>query len=344
LAPVYAPYRASLPGALPWLVIGGALACFWTQRRGWGRHALLGSGWFLIHLVPVIGLVPIAYLRVSPRADHLAYLSLAAVVGGAAAAFGALWTRAENKPLIARALPACAAVAVCLVLAAGGRAYAAIFRNEGVFWSAAAGREPGAWLARSNYGRVLLREGKLDAAKAELDEAARLEPSSAEVRANLGDALDRLGRPGEAVAEFRAAVKLDPSFAGGHYDLGRALLLSGRAEEAVDELRTALRIDPGYAAAHNNLGLALARLGHFAEAIVEYRAALRSNPDMLEAHLNIGNASLRLGRAEDAVVEYRAVLRQDPKYAAAHRNLAIALEYLGRMEEARKESEAAGTR
>jgi tetratricopeptide (TPR) repeat protein len=343
LAPVYAPFRVSLPGVLPWLAIAAALAWFWSRRGGWGRHALLGSGWFLIHLVPVIGLVPIAYLRVSPRADHLAYLSLAAVAGGAAAAFGALWTRVEFKAP-GRAALACAAVAACLVLAVGSRAYAAIFRSESALWSAAAEREPGAWLARSNFGRVLLREGKLDAAKAELDEAARLEPSSAEVRANLGDALDSLGRPGEAVAEYRIAVSLDPSFAGGHYELGRALLLSGNVEEAEVELRTALRIDPGYAAAHNNLGLALARLGHFAEAIVEYRAALRSNPDMLEAHLNIGNASLRLGLAEDAVGEYRAVLRQDPNYAAAHRNLAIALEYLGRMEEARRESEAAGTR
>ena len=151
LAPVYAPYPVSLPGALPWLMIAAALACFWTQRGGWGRHALLGSGWFLIHLLPVIGLVPIAYLRVSPRADHLAYLSLAAVAGGAAAAFGALWTRVEGKPLIARALPACAALAVCLVLAARGRAYAAIFAMRACFGA----RRPAASPAPGSRGATM---------------------------------------------------------------------------------------------------------------------------------------------------------------------------------------------
>jgi tetratricopeptide (TPR) repeat protein len=340
LAPVYEPFQVSLPGALPWLIIGAVLAFFWTRRAGWGRHALIGSGWFLINLVPVVGLVPIAYLRVSPRADHLAYLSLAAVVGGAAAAFGALWRRVGDVKA-ARAAAACAAFAACIVLATGTRAYAALFRNEGVFWSAAAKREPGAWLARSNWGRVLLREGHPEAAKAELLEAARLEPDSAEVRVNLGDALGRLGHPDEAVAEYRMAVKLAPNFAGGHYDLGRALLLSGNTDDAADELRTALRIDPGYAAAHNNLGLALARLGRLNDAIVEYRAALRSNPNMPEVHLNIGNACLRLDRAEDAVAEYRAALRLDPNYPAAHRNLATALETLGQMDEARHELEAA---
>jgi tetratricopeptide (TPR) repeat protein len=341
LAPVYAPFGPSLPGSLPWLMIGAVMAVFWIRRKAWGRHALLGSGWFLINLVPVIGLIPIAYLRVGPRADHLGYLSLAAVAGGAAAGFGALWTRAEAGPAAVRATLACAALAACLALLAGSRAYAAIFRDEGSFWGAAAEREPGAWLARSNRGRVLLGEGNFGSARVELAEAARLNPGSAEVHANLGDALDSLGRPTEAMAEYRTAVGLSPEFAGGHYDLGRALLLSGRTAEAADELRNAVRIDPGYAVAHNNLGLALARLGLLDEAIVEYRAALRCDPGMREARLNVGNALFRLGRAEDAVAEYRAALRQDPDYAAAHRNLATALESLGRAEEARLESEAA---
>ena len=340
MAPVYAPFRASLPGVLPWLMIGAVLAFFWTLRRGWGRHALLGSGWFLINLVPVIGLIPIAYMRVGPRADHLGYLSLAAVAGGAAAAFGFLWTRAHARPAV-RALLSCAALAACLALAAGSRAYAGIFRDERSFWSAAAEREPGAWLARSNRGRVLLEAGDFERARVEFTEAGRLNPGSAEVHANLGDALERLGRPAEAMAEYRTAVRLSPEFAGGHYDLGRALLLSGRDGDAVDELQKAVSLDPGYAVAHNNLGLALARLGRLDGAIVEYRAALRCDPGMREARLNIGNALLRQGRAEDAVAEYREALRRDPGYAAAHRNLAVALEALGRNDEARRESEAA---
>jgi tetratricopeptide (TPR) repeat protein len=338
LAPVYAPFKPALPGALAWLMIAAVLAVCWIRRRGWGRHALLGSGWFLINLVPVIGLIPIAYLRVGPRADHLGYLSLAAVAGGAAAAFGALWTRSGSG---IRAILACGALAASLALSVGSRTYAAIFRDEGSFWGAAAAREPGAWLARSNRGRVLLGEGNFESARVELSEAVRLNPGSAEAHANLGDALDRLGRPAEAMAEYRKSVGLSPEFAGGHYDLGRALLLSGRSEAAADELRKAVRIDPGYAVAHNNLGLALARLGRLDEAIVEYRAALQCDPGMREARLNVGNALFRLGRAEDAVTEYREVLRQDPEYAAAHRNLATALESLGRTDEARLESEAA---
>ena len=79
-------------------MIGAVLAFFWTLRKGWGRpRTPPGSGWFLINLVPVIGLIPIAYMRVGPRADHLGYLSLAAVAGGAAAAFGFLWTRAHAR-------------------------------------------------------------------------------------------------------------------------------------------------------------------------------------------------------------------------------------------------------
>lgn len=344
LAPVYAPFSPALPAALPWAVIAAALALFWTRRNGWGRHALFVSGWFLLNLLPIVGLIPIAYLRVSPRADHLAYLSLAGVAAGAAAGFGAAWERVRAGGLACRAALAVPAVLAVVALGAGSRAYAAAFRDERALWSAAAGREPGAWLARNNLGRVLLNEGRAEEALAELGAAVRLEPSSAEVRANLGDALERSGRRTEALAQYREAVSIEPRFAGGHYDLGRALLESGRAEEAAGQFRAALGIDPEHAAAHNNLGLALARLGRLPEAMDEYRAALRISPGMPEAQLNLGNACFKLGRLEEAVDHYRAALRQDPRYAAAHSNLAAALQALGRMGEARSELEAAAIR
>jgi tetratricopeptide (TPR) repeat protein len=341
LAPVYAPFRTALPAVLPWAAIAATLALFWTRRSDWGRHALFGSGWFLLNLLPVIGLIPMAYLRVSPRADHLAYLSLAGVTAVVAAGFGAIWERARMDRLVLRAALASLAVAAVAALAAGTRAYAAAFRDEETLWSVAVAREPEAWLARSNLGRILLNEGHVESALAELAAAARLEPASGEVRANLGNALERSGRAADALAQYREAVALEPRFAGGHYDLGRALLQSGRMEDAAAEFRTALHLNPDYAAAHNNLGLAVARLGRWMEAMDEYRAALRLNPGMPEAHLNLGNACFKLNRPAEAVDEYRAALRQDPHYAAAHRNLAAVLRALGRESEARSEFEAA---
>jgi tetratricopeptide (TPR) repeat protein len=337
LAPVYPPGHL---GGLAWLVVLAILAGLWLKRATWGRPALLGAGWFLLNLFPVLGLIPLAYLRVSPVADHLAYLPLVGLAGLAAAGLGRAREAGRRRFL------AGAVVLAALALAWSAHRYAAVFQNERALWSYAVARNPSAWLARSNLGRTYLQEGKGQAALAEFREAIRLQPDSAEAQANAGAAFEYLGLMAEAEGRYREAVRLDPGFAGARYDLGHFLLQSGRPMEAAENFRAALQLDPRLAAAHNNLGLALARLGRSAEAAQEFQAALRVNPRLVEAYLNLGNAAFRGGRLDEAVADYRAALKINPAYAAAHQNLGAALARLGRGEEAQAELQAAtrGTR
>lgn len=344
LAPVYPPSPAWLPAFAPWLAIGAVLGAFWLWRAGWGRHALLGSGWFLLNLVPVLGIIPMSYLRVSPRADHLAYLPLVGWVGLAAAAFGAAleaWGRRMGQGRLARLPLAIGAAAAAGAMAFAARGYAAAFRDEKALWTYALERNPGAWLARNNLGKVFLQEGRPAEAAEQFRDAIRARPDSPEAHANLGNALEALGRVDEARSEYAAALRIDPGFAGGHYDLGLSLLKSGLPDKAAGEFRAALKLDPGHAAACNSLGLALARLGRPSEAMEQYRRALKLNPELPEAHLNLGNELFRLGRLDEAVNEYREALRLNPGYSGAHANLGQALARLGRQEEAEAEFEAA---
>jgi len=336
LAPVYPRMTPGWLAMAGWIIAVALIAGLWMKRETWGRHALLGTGWFLINLIPVLGLIPLAYLRVSPFADHLAYLPLVGVVGLAAAALGAAedaWGR--------RALAGAGAAAVVLGLAWTSRGYAAIFRDERTLWSQAVARNPAAWLAWNNLGRLDLQEGRADLALPKIREAVRLQPDSAEAQANAGAALERLRQPLEAESHYREAIRLDPDLAGAHFDLGHFLLQSGRPIEAADEFRATLRLDPTRAAAHNNLGLALARLGRPDDAKREYEEALRLDPRLVEALLNLGNAAFRQGHPDEAAGFYRSALRIDPANAAAHQNLGAVLERLGQGDAARSEFQAA---
>ncbi len=344
LEPLYPGARVSATAWVPWLATAALLFLFWLRRGGWGRHALLGSGWFLLNLAPVLGLVPMAYYRVSPRADHFAYLPLVGVVGLAAAAFGAFaqaWALRFGPRWIGRVAPAGVAVAILAALALSARAYAGAFVDEKALWSLAVERNPGAWLGRNNLGKVLAQEGRPAEAAAQFREAIALRPDSPEAHANLGNALEALGRAEEARQEYAAALAIEPGLAGAHYNLGLSLLKARQLEEAAGEFRAALAADPGHAAAHNTLGLALTGLGRLPEAMEEYRRALQLDPALPEAHLNLGNAFFRLGRLPDAVTEYRAALRISPEYSAAHANLGTALARLGRTAEADAELEQA---
>jgi Flp pilus assembly protein TadD len=339
LAPIYAPGPAGPAALLPFLAVLLLLGLCWSQRASGGRGALLGLGWFLLNLAPVLGIVPMAYLRISPQADHFAYLSLVGAVGLAAGGYAVLLRRPRSRP--GGAALAAAAVLVIGLLAWSAHAYAAVFHDEGSLWSTAVARNPGAWLAHNNLGQVDLGEGRVPLALTEFQAATRLRPDSPEAHANLGTALDALGRADLARAEYRAAVQVDPGFAGGHFDLALSLLRAGDPAAAEPEFRRAVALDPGHAAAWSSLGLARARQGDLGEATADYRRALALDPALPEAHLNLGNAFFRAGRLGEAVAEYRAVLRVDPGNSGAHSNLGQALAAQGNAGEAAAELERA---
>ena len=345
-APVYPSLQPSFLSVIPWIAVAAVLGVFWSRRSGWGRHALLGSGWFLLNLVPVLGIIPMAYFRVAPRADHFAYLPLVGLVGLAAALLGAGADALKGPlgPALAARLPAGVAAAAALALAFESHAYAAAFHDEKALWTCAVERSPDAWLARNNLGKVLYQEGRPTDAAEEFRRAIALQPDSPEAHANLGNCLQAEGKSDGAREEYAEAIALNPRFAGAHYDLGLSLLRSGRMDEAAAEFRTTLDLDPGHARAWNSLGLALAGSGRIREAMEEYRQALSLSADLPEAHLNLGNALFRLGRLKEAVAEYREALRLYPAYSGAHNNLGQALAALGRRQEAEAEfSEARRT-
>lgn len=332
LAPEYAPGPGVLTGLICWAGLVLIVACLWVSKPAWTRHALLGLAWFVINLVPALGWVPIAYLRVAPRADHFAYVALVGVCGLAAAAVSA----APCKPLmLAAALMAASALGLI------ARVHAAIFRSPEALWTYAVQRVPTAWLARNNLARIDLDEGRPRQALAQLAVAVGQRPDSAEVHANLGSAWEQVGRVAKAEAEFREAIRLEPEEGPFHYDLGKLLLVTDRPLEAAVELKEAIALDPEDAQAHNNLGVAWSRLGKAGDAAREFVAALRLDPDLPEAQVNLGNAAFRAGDLKGALAAYRAALRIDPDYAAAHRDLAVLLERLGRFGEAKAELEAA---
>jgi len=330
LAPIYPAYAPGRPAWIPWGVVAGGVGLLWGARRGWGRPALLGSGWFLLNLVPVLGLLPMSYLRVAPRADHFAYVSLVGFAGLAAAGLDGVVRRVR----LSRFVSGLAAAAVVGVLALAARDYAAVFRDEASLWTAAVRRNPDSWLAHNNLGEVDQRAGQPREAQVEYARAVALRPDSPEAHANLGTTLEALGDATGARRQYREALRLDPGFAGAHYDLGLSFLNLGSPDRAEEEFRAAVRLDPSRATAHNNLGLALARQQRFGEAIAEYAAALRLDPALPEAHLNLGNGYFRTDRLEEAVAEYQVVLRLDPANAGGHANLAQALRRLGRAAEA----------
>lgn len=322
LAPIYLPIAADLPVIVPWALLCLIAAALWIAGGAWRRHGLIALAVFSALLAPILGILPMSYLRVAPRADHLAYFGLIPL-GALAAGIAALLTSLNRR------LGALAIGCILIGCFAETRSQAAIFASPRALWSAATERTPRSWLAAANLGKVALDEGRFQDAAALLDRAEALRPDSAEVRLDRGNAYKQLGQPGVAEAEYRRAMAIDPSFPGAYYDLGVLQLEGGDAADASGTLRKALRLDANNAAAHNDLGLALNRTGDVRQASFEFGEAIRLDPGNKEAHLNLGNLLARGGEPLAAVGQYRLALAIDPAYAAARANLEAVLRAYG---------------
>jgi tetratricopeptide (TPR) repeat protein len=260
--------------ALSWIALAALAAACWRWRRTWGRHAILGLGFFALNLLPVIGLVTISYNHYSWVADHFAYLSIIGLVGLASAGAGAF---AQGGPA-GRGIAAGAAVLVAVLFAADSHRYARVFHSSDTLWRRALERDPASWAAHYN----------------------------------LGYADAQAGRLADGVSQYEAALRIRPDFAEAQNTLGIALAQEGRLPEAIAHLRAAVRLDAAYAEAHANLGLALAITGRLPEAVAEYGLALRLNPADTKARIKLGLALLQENRPAEAIPCFEEVLRLDP--------------------------------
>jgi tetratricopeptide (TPR) repeat protein len=353
LLPIYPRWEPSHLGLRqfwPWVLVVGVPLGLWRLSRPerpapprpeqasdaipLARHVLLGLGFFLLNLVPVLGLVPMAYMRISRVADHFAYVPLVGLVGLFAAGVGAAWGAAQpSKPRMRGAVLLSAALVVA-ALAMGARRYAAIFRDEKTLWTYTLARNPQAWIGYNNLGIALAMEGRRDEAMALYGQSLRLRPDFAEAHNNLGIALAGAGRLEEALAHYERAIRSEPGFAGAYNNEGNVLLREGRLAEAIGCFERALRFNPDFADAHNDLGNALSRAGRAGEAIVQYERALALDPGLVEAQSNLGAALASVGNLPAAIEHYESVLRLRPDFAEAHNNLGVALAQVGRDREA----------
>ena len=219
-----------------------------------------------------------------------------------------------------------------------------------------------------NDAMALIRAGRLDQAKADLEEVLRNHPGSAgavhflglvahqegdQARAvellekaitmnrvvpffhgNLGEVYRALDRYTEAIASCRKAVELFPVYPEALNTLGAALFEQGEIAEAEATLRRALEFKPDLAAAHGNLGNVLSAQGNLEPAVEAFQRAVRWAPNLPDAHMALGNALRACGRLDEAIESYRSALAINPKDARVWSNLGTALRSTERNDEA----------
>jgi tetratricopeptide (TPR) repeat protein len=279
LAVFYPHQGSSLPvgqavGSFLMLVIVTAPVVY-AARRG-RRYLLTGWLWYVVTLLPVIGLVQVGEQAMADRYTYLPTIGLLIMIAWGGRDILARW------PRLAR-VAAVAATVIVVTLVVLTRTQVRHWRSSFTLYGHALAVTEDNWVANYNLARAELLEGKIDEGIVHLEATLQLVPESADAHNNLGVALNAKGRYDEAIEQFREAIRIRPEFARAHNNLGQSMGLSGRLEDAIGHFEEALRIDPAYAKAHYNLCYTNAELGRFEEALRHCDAALRLKPDYVEA-------------------------------------------------------------
>jgi Flp pilus assembly protein TadD len=324
------PHPTSMP---PWWVVLGAALLLSGLTLGAVRAArrypyvLVGWLWYVVTLVPVIGLVLVGDQARADRFTYVPLIGLFIIIAWGVPALVPRW------PYRRHTLAAAAAVAV-LCCAAVARAQVWHWQDNLALWTRAAQVTTNNQRAHASLGLELARAGRLDEAAAHYAEALRIVPDAADLHNFLGEVRERQGRVEEALAGYTTAVRLKPDYDKARTNLASLLERTGRGSEAVAVYAEAVRLQPGSATARNRLGVALASQGRADEGVTELREAVRLDPSYARAHLNLGVALDQQGLLAESAVEYANAARLKPDYALAFQKLGVALARQGRLGEA----------
>jgi tetratricopeptide (TPR) repeat protein len=242
---------AAVLAGITWLAVAA------RRSRPW---LLFGWAWYLISLLPVIGLVQVGSQM---RADRYAYLPM---IGIFVALVWELAARVRGREVARRAASAAAGAAV-VALGIVAVLQVRTWRDDETLYTRALRVTRDNWLASNNLGIVWLSRGEPSRALAAFRDAVRTKPDYDQARYNEGLALEALERPEEAVAAFRESLRLDPDNVDGWTHLGIGYLVLQRAPEALEACEKALVLRPDDALALHGATVACAELGNDARAL-----------------------------------------------------------------------------
>jgi len=153
------------------------------------------------------------------------------------------------------------------------------------------------------------RAGRVPAAVALLEDAARKHPDAPSLLYARASALDRARRVPEALAAMRKVLAVAPAHAGALNYVGYVMTeQGGDLREAEGLLRRAVDLRPDDGAVADSLGFCLLKEGRVEAALEELRRAERLAPGDPVILGHLGDALLAAGRREDAAEAFRRAL------------------------------------
>ena len=262
-------------------------------------YLFVGWFWYLIMLLPVIGVIQVNLQAHADRYTYLPQIGLYLIIAWGVADLLASW---RYRTQIASA----AAVVVILAFAFAARVQASYWRDSEALWTHTIAVTKDNYFAHASLADLLMRRGRVNEAIEHSEEALRIRPGDADAQNNLGLALLQTGEVKRAVAHLQKALEIDPGHMNAEVNL--AWVLATAPDESTRDGAKAVQLAEGVArrAGHPNaivqrtLAAAYAETGRFTDAIEAAEQAIQiakaTGNEGLAADLERNIAAYRLNQ------------------------------------------------
>ena len=233
-----------------------------------GRAPYLATGWlwYLITLLPVIGLVQVGGQAYADRYTYVPFIGLFIILAWGMAGVTAGWRYRQ----IFLSLGAGAVLAGCL---AATWLQVAVWRTSETLFGHALALDRKNYMAYNHLGIAYLKEGRMQEALTMFHKTIEVSPAYMQAYSNLAITYGDLGRWEEAAQALRTAIRVGPGYLPSYNNLGVIYLKQAKPAEAAAVFETAIRLQPGNPTLYRNLAAAYAGMGRYREAaILEDRA------------------------------------------------------------------------
>ena len=247
-------------------------------------YAVMGWSWYLVSLLPVIGIFQTGAQAVADRYTYIPLIGIFIAVVWGGAEVVTRW-RPGGRNLV----PAAGVAAIVLL----------------VLYAAAAQRAVQPW-----RGTLPLYENALS-----------VNPRNNLIRLNLGNALIERGEIEKGMEQFRIALEVNPEYVDALHNLGFAFANERHYSEAITQYNEALRIRPDYAITHKRLGEALREQGRNEQAAHHLRQAIEFGLGSQQTHYDLANLLHENGDLPGAAQHYQRTLELNPNHTGARRAL-----------------------
>jgi tetratricopeptide (TPR) repeat protein len=281
------PFSDQLP---VWQVLGATLLILLISAviiRAVKRlpYLFVGWLWFVIALLPVIGIIQISLTTPYAIADRYHYLPSIGIAIMLAWGIPILFQRLEIRKKILFSV----AIAVLCMLAVLTWMQCGYWKNSIALFNHTLQVTKDNYVAHNNLGLALSEEGIIKEAMVHYNEAIRLKPDYVPAYINRGIAYVEFGQYQMAIEDYNKAIRLKPGNAEASKafnNRGNVYTRLGQYQRAIEDFNQAICINPDYAYAYYDRGIVYRELSQHQRAMEDFSTAIRLKPDFADAYNN----------------------------------------------------------